>query len=48
MGEAQLVCDFIEGRLTADALMTALPVVILYMIGQKFMVAGLTAGSVKG
>ena len=36
------------GELMAAALMTALPVVILYMIGQKFMVAGLTAGSVKG
>jgi multiple sugar transport system permease protein len=36
------------GELMAAALMTALPVVVLYMIGQKFMVAGLTAGSVKG
>jgi multiple sugar transport system permease protein len=36
------------GELMAAALMTALPVVILYMIGQKMMVAGLTAGSVKG
>jgi multiple sugar transport system permease protein len=36
------------GELMAAALMTALPVVILYMVGQKFMVAGLTAGSVKG
>jgi multiple sugar transport system permease protein len=36
------------GELMAAALMTATPVVILYMLGQKLMVAGLTAGSVKG
>jgi ABC-type maltose transport system permease subunit len=32
----------------AASLLTAFPVVVIYMIGQKFMVAGLTAGSVKG
>ncbi|MCC6178550.1 MAG: ABC transporter permease subunit [Chloroflexi bacterium] len=36
------------GALMAASLMTAGPVVIIYMLGQKFMVAGLTAGSVKG
>jgi len=36
------------GELMAACLMTAGPVVIIYMIGQRFMVAGLTAGSVKG
>jgi len=36
------------GELMAAALMTSLPVVIIYMLGQKLMVAGLTAGSVKG
>ena len=36
------------GELMASCLMTALPVVIIYMLGQRFMVAGLTAGSVKG
>jgi len=36
------------GELMAAALMTARPVVIIYMVGQRFMVAGLTAGSVKG
>jgi len=36
------------GELMAACLMTALPVVIIYMLGQRFMVAGLTAGSVKG
>jgi multiple sugar transport system permease protein len=36
------------GELMAACLMTALPIVIIYMLGQRFMVAGLTAGSVKG
>jgi len=36
------------GELTAAALLMAIPVVIVYVTGQKFMVAGLTAGSVKG
>ena len=36
------------GELMAASLMTAVPVIIIYMLGQKFMVAGLTAGSVKG
>ena len=35
------------GELTAAALLMAIPVFILYAIGQKFMVAGLTAGAVK-
>ena len=36
------------GVLMAASLLTAVPVVVIYMLGQKFMVAGLTAGSVKG
>jgi len=36
------------GDLMAASLLTALPVVIIYMLGQRFMVAGLTAGAVKG
>jgi multiple sugar transport system permease protein len=36
------------GELMAASLLTAIPVVIIYMLGQRFMVAGLTAGSVKG
>jgi multiple sugar transport system permease protein len=36
------------GELMAAALLTALPLALLYMAGQRFMVAGLTAGSVKG
>ena len=36
------------GELMAASLLTALPIIVIYMIGQRFMVAGLTAGSVKG
>ncbi len=36
------------GQLSAAALLMAVPVLILYMFGQRFMVAGLTAGAVKG
>jgi len=36
------------GMLMAASLIISIPVVIFYMYGQKFMVAGLTAGSVKG
>jgi multiple sugar transport system permease protein len=36
------------GMLMAASLIISIPVVIFYMYGQRFMVAGLTAGSVKG
>ena len=36
------------GLLMAASLVISLPVVIFYMYGQRFMIAGLTAGSVKG
>jgi multiple sugar transport system permease protein len=36
------------GELMSASLLTALPVIVLYMLGQRFMIAGLTAGSVKG
>ncbi len=36
------------GQLSAAALLMAIPVLILYIFGQRFMVAGLTAGAVKG
>jgi len=32
----------------ADLVLTALPIVILYLVFQKFIVAGMTAGAVKG
>jgi arabinogalactan oligomer / maltooligosaccharide transport system permease protein len=36
------------GLFTAGALLTALPVVIIYLLLQDYIVGGLTAGSVKG
>lgn len=36
------------GELTAASLLMAVPIFILYSVGQRFMVAGLTAGAVKG
>ena len=36
------------GELCAAALIMSIPVLILYTLGQRFMVAGLTAGAVKG
>jgi raffinose/stachyose/melibiose transport system permease protein len=32
----------------ADILLTSLPVIIVYLLGQKYIVSGMTAGSVKG
>ena len=36
------------GELCAAALIMTIPVLILYTLGQKYMVGGLTAGAVKG
>jgi multiple sugar transport system permease protein len=50
VGLGQLIAGDVQpwGELMAASLLTALPVVIIYMLGQRFMIAGLTAGSVKG
>jgi multiple sugar transport system permease protein len=50
VGLGQLIVADVQpwGELMAAALLTALPVIVLYMLGQRFMIAGLTAGSVKG
>jgi multiple sugar transport system permease protein len=50
VGLGQLLVADVQpwGELMAAALLTAIPVIVLYMVGQRFMVAGLTAGSVKG
>jgi len=50
VGLGQLIAGDVQpwGELMAASLLTALPVVIIYMVGQRFMIAGLTAGSVKG
>jgi multiple sugar transport system permease protein len=39
---------FLWGPIMAGAVLSALPVVLLYFLAQQFMVRGLTAGSVKG
>ena len=39
---------YLWGKLMAACLLASVPLVILYMLVQKFMVSGLTAGSVKG
>lgn len=33
---------------SADIILTALPILILYVLGQKYIIAGITAGAVKG
>jgi multiple sugar transport system permease protein len=50
VGMAQMIIGDVLpwGELMAAAILMAIPVVALYMVGQKFMVAGLTAGAVKG
>jgi multiple sugar transport system permease protein len=50
VGLAQMIIGDVLpwGELMAAALLMAVPVVIIYMLGQRFMVAGLTAGAVKG
>jgi multiple sugar transport system permease protein len=50
VGLGQLLIADVQpwGELMAASLLTALPVVVLYILGQKYMIAGLTAGSVKG
>ncbi|MGH2558883.1 MAG: carbohydrate ABC transporter permease [Thermomicrobiales bacterium] len=39
---------FLWGPIMAGAVLSALPVIILYFLAQRFMVQGMTAGSVKG
>ncbi|MBN1402632.1 MAG: ABC transporter permease subunit [Anaerolineae bacterium] len=50
VGLAQMIITDVLpwGELCAAALIMAVPVLILYSLGQRFMVAGLTAGAVKG
>jgi multiple sugar transport system permease protein len=50
VGLAQMIIGDVLpwGELTAAALIMSVPVLILYTVGQRFMVAGLTAGAVKG
>ncbi|HET9658703.1 MAG TPA: carbohydrate ABC transporter permease [Thermomicrobiales bacterium] len=39
---------FLWGPIMAGAVLSSLPVIILYFMAQRFMVTGMTAGSVKG
>ncbi|MBN1402631.1 MAG: ABC transporter permease subunit [Anaerolineae bacterium] len=50
MGLAQMIFGDVSpwGQLSAAALIMAAPVLAIYTLGQRFMVAGLVAGSVKG
>jgi multiple sugar transport system permease protein len=50
VGLAQMIIGDILpwGELMAAAILMAIPVIALYVAGQRFMVAGLTAGAVKG
>jgi multiple sugar transport system permease protein len=50
IGMAQMIVGDVLpwGELSAAALLMAIPVGLLYVVGQRFMVAGLTAGAVKG
>jgi multiple sugar transport system permease protein len=50
VGLAQMVIGDVLpwGELMAAALLMAIPVVTIYILGNRFMVAGLTAGAVKG
>ncbi|MFN8439185.1 MAG: ABC transporter permease subunit [Caldilineaceae bacterium] len=50
IGMAQMIIGDVLpwGELSAAALLMSIPVAILYMVGQRYMVAGLTAGAVKG
>ena len=50
VGLAQMIIGDVLpwGELCAAALIMAVPVLTLYSMGQRFMVAGLTAGAVKG
>lgn len=50
VGLAQMIIGDVLpwGELCAAALIMAVPVLTLYTIGQRFMLAGLTAGAVKG
>lgn len=39
---------FLWGPIMAGAVLSSIPVIILYFMAQRFMVAGMTSGSVKG
>ena len=40
--------DYVWGRMMAASLVTALPVIVMYALSERFIKSGLTAGGVKG
>ena len=40
--------QYIWGQLMAGAVLATVPITVLYFLGQRFVVQGLAAGSVKG
>ena len=50
VGLGQMIIGDVQpwGELTGASLLMAIPVFFIYALGQRFMVAGLTAGAVKG
>ena len=50
VGMAQMIFgdSYPQGQLMAAALLMAIPVIVLYSFAQRFMLSGLTLGSVKG
>jgi multiple sugar transport system permease protein len=50
VGLAQMILGDVYpyGNMMAASIMMTVPVVIMYIVGQRYMVAGLTAGAVKG
>ncbi|HEX6500849.1 MAG TPA: carbohydrate ABC transporter permease [Micromonosporaceae bacterium] len=50
VGLASLVLGdvFLWGQIMAGAVVTAIPILLIYLFGQRFVVGGLTAGAVKG
>lgn len=40
--------QYVWGMIMASAVLSSLPVIVLYFLAQRFLVAGLAAGAVKG
>lgn len=50
VGLASLVLGdvFLWGQIMAGAVVVAIPILVIYLVGQRYVVGGLTAGAVKG
>jgi multiple sugar transport system permease protein len=40
--------QYVWGMIMASAVLSSLPVIVLYFLAQRFLVSGLAAGAVKG